>query len=54
MKKTNLGETIYKLRKQRGITQEELGRAVNVSTQAVSNRQAAAAFPHPDCRHVPI
>ena len=45
MKKTNLGETIYKLRKQRGITQEELGRAVNVSTQAVSKWEAGETIP---------
>lgn len=36
MKKGILGEMIAKYRKEEGITQEELGRAVGVSTQAVS------------------
>ena len=51
MKKTNLGETIYKLRKQRGITQEELGRAVNVSTQAVSKWEHGGS---PDAEMLPL
>lgn len=36
MAKSGIGETIAKYRKLEGITQEELGRAVGVSTQAVS------------------
>ncbi len=31
-----IGEQITRYRKERGLTQEELGRAVGVSTQAVS------------------
>ncbi len=36
MEKTSIGEMISRLRKKAGFTQEELGKAVGVSTQAVS------------------
>ena len=36
MKKSTLGESIARFRRQAGITQEELGRGVGVTTQAVS------------------
>ena len=45
-----LGQNIHRLRKEKGITQEELGSAVGVTAQAVSNWEcggmpdAGAAF----------
>lgn len=36
MNMKSIGETINRLRKEKGITQEDLGKAVGVSTQAVS------------------
>lgn len=36
MKKSALGTRIHSLRKEKGITQEELGKAIGVTSQAVS------------------
>ena len=38
---TKIGERIGQLRKQAGLKQEELGRAVGVTTQAVSRRTSS-------------
>lgn len=51
MKKGILGETIAKYRKEEGITQEELGRAVGVSTQAVSRWECGGT---PDVELLPV
>lgn len=41
----SIGETIARLRKQRGLTQEQLGRLVGVSTPAVSKWETGASLP---------
>jgi transcriptional regulator with XRE-family HTH domain len=47
----SMGETINKLRKEKGITQEELGKAVGVSTQAVSKWECGGV---PDIELLPL
>ena len=44
----SIGEQIVKYRKQLGITQEELGRSVGVSTQAVSRWENGETLPNAD------
>lgn len=46
----NIGEVICSLRKQKGITQEELGRNIGVSTQAVSKWECGGV---PDTELIP-
>ena len=46
-----IGEIIQKLRKEKGITQEELGKAVGVSTQAVSKWECGGV---PDTELLPV
>ncbi|RDY29185.1 XRE family transcriptional regulator [Romboutsia weinsteinii] len=43
--KLPIGEVIYKLRKENGITQEQLAKAVGVSTAAVSKWESKNAYP---------
>ncbi len=47
----SIGETIHLLRKEKGITQEELGKAVGVSTQAVSKWECGGV---PDTELLPM
>lgn len=50
MRKSVLGMRIHSLRKEKGITQEELGRAVGVTAQAVSNWECGGT---PDAEILP-
>lgn len=50
MKKSVLGMRIHSLRKEKGVTQEELGRAVGVTAQAVSNWECGGT---PDAEILP-
>lgn len=45
MDKLQIGEVIYKLRKEKGITQEELGNFIGVSTAAVSKWESGISYP---------
>lgn len=45
MKQDHFGQSISALRKQKGWTQEELGRKLGVSAQAVSKWETGQAFP---------
>lgn len=47
----SIGETINRLRKEKGITQEELGKAAGVSTQAVSKWECGGV---PDTELLPV
>ncbi len=44
----NLSKNIYELRKERGLTQEELAEAVKVSRQTISNWELGETQPNPD------
>jgi len=52
MYKRMLGETIYRLRKEKGLSQEELGRLVGVSNKAVSKWETYEA--NPDITLLPL
>lgn len=41
----NFNEKLIKLRKERGLSQEELGAAVGVSRQTISKRELAQSYP---------
>ena len=43
-----LGENILKLRKQRGLSQEQLGEKVDVTRQTISNWELGETTPNPD------
>ena len=43
-----LGEKILKLRKQKGLSQEELGEKVGVTRQTISNWELGESLPNPD------
>lgn len=45
MDKLQIGEVIFKLRKEKGITQDELGRFIGVSTAAVSKWESSLSYP---------
>lgn len=45
MNKLNVGEVIYKLRKERGITQEQLAGFIGISTAAVSKWESGISYP---------
>lgn len=45
MDKLHIGETIFKLRKKKKITQEELGKFIGVSTAAVSKWESGSSYP---------
>ena len=44
----NLSKNIYELRKERGLTQEQLAEEVNVSRQTISNWELGETQPNPD------
>ena len=52
MYKRMLGETIYRLRKERGLSQDELGKLVGVSNKAVSKWETYEA--NPDITLLPL
>ncbi|MBQ8815156.1 MAG: helix-turn-helix transcriptional regulator [Lachnospiraceae bacterium] len=43
-----LGEKIYTLRKQNGLSQEQLAEALNVSRQSISKWEGNVTYPEPD------
>lgn len=45
MERLNIGDVIFKLRKKKGITQDELSRFVGVSTAAVSKWESNSSYP---------
>jgi transcriptional regulator with XRE-family HTH domain len=45
MERLQIGEVIYKLRKEKGITQEQLANFIGVSTAAVSKWEGGASYP---------
>lgn len=45
MERLQIGEVIYKMRKERGITQEQLANFIGVSTAAVSKWEGGASYP---------
>ena len=52
MYKRMLGETIYRLRKEKGLSQDELGKLVGVSNKAVSKWETYEA--NPDITLLPL
>ena len=44
----NLGEKILKLRKQSGLSQEQLGEKINVTRQTISNWELGETAPNPE------
>ncbi|MFD3156915.1 helix-turn-helix domain-containing protein [Haloimpatiens sp. FM7330] len=45
MNKLSIGEVIFKLRKEKGITQDQLGKFIGVSTAAVSKWESGISYP---------
>ena len=45
MNKLSIGEVIYNLRKEKGITQDQLGTFIGVSTAAVSKWESGISYP---------
>ncbi|EKN40768.1 putative DNA-binding protein [Clostridium botulinum CFSAN001627] len=45
MEKLSIGEVIYRLRKEKGITQEQLANFIGVSTAAVSKWESETSYP---------
>ncbi|QCH26582.1 HTH-type transcriptional regulator Xre [Clostridium tyrobutyricum] len=45
MDKLKIGEVIFKLRKKKGLTQDELGNFIGVSTAAVSKWESGSSYP---------
>ncbi len=52
MKETNISKNIAALRKQKGITQEQLARVLNISPQAISKWETDTSFP--DTQTLPL
>ena len=44
----NLGNKILKLRKEKGLSQEQLGEKINVTRQTISNWELGETFPNPE------
>lgn len=45
MEELLIGEVVYKLRKEKGITQEQLANFIGVSTAAVSKWESGTSYP---------
>lgn len=44
----NLGKNIYNLRKNKGLTQEQLADKINVTRQTISNWELGETYPNPE------
>ena len=51
MNATTIGKQIAQMRREKGVTQEELAKHVGVSTQAVSKWERGLSFPDVDTIH---